>query len=217
MTAPSFPTHQLRAEQLESIRGDRVLFSNLNVSVCSGEVLRIEGENGAGKTTLLRILTGIGFASEGSVFWNDKTLSEERESFHANLHYLGHQASIKMALTPLENLAFFQTLNHQQTDEKAIMKALQQFGLSAQIDLPCAALSAGQKRRVALCRLLLVSKPLWILDEPFTALDSKSIDFLEARMHEHQQNNGLLILTTHQDIKNSSLDFQSLYLQGSER
>ncbi|OMH30063.1 cytochrome c biogenesis heme-transporting ATPase CcmA [Motiliproteus sp. MSK22-1] len=182
-------------------RDDRVLFENLSFSVSRGEVLQIEGPNGSGKTTLLRILSGLSKAFEGELIWNGQALADVRDDFLEALLYFGHLPGVKATLTPEENLRWYAAL-HPQTDSitERIFDALSNVGLYGYEDVPCHSLSAGQNRRVSLARLYLSRAPLWILDEPFTAIDKRGVAAIEALVETHSQNGGSVILTTHHDL-----------------
>jgi len=177
-------------------RDDRVLFDGLNFEFKAGQIIRIAGPNGAGKSTLMRILLGMSAGYEGRLTWNGKALDKVRYDFNAQLLYLGHQVGIKGSLTPEENL---NALNPQ-TNQTNIYKALDKVGLRGFEDLPCQGLSAGQQRRVALARLFIEDKPVWILDEPFTAIDKDGVTELESIIVDHAAKGGLVILTTHHEI-----------------
>ena len=182
-------------------RDDRVLFENLSFSVSCGEVLQIEGPNGSGKTTLLRILSGLSKAYEGELFWNSEPLADVRDDFLESLLYFGHLPGVKATLTPEENLRWYAAL-HPQTDTitERIFEALSKVGLFGYEDVPCHSLSAGQNRRVSLARLYLSRAPLWVLDEPFTAIDKRGVAAIEALIEAHAKNGGSVILTTHHDL-----------------
>lgn len=180
-------------------RDDRVLFSDLNFDFQSGDIIRIAGPNGAGKSTLMRILLGMSAGFEGELTFNDTPLNKARYQFNEQLLYLGHQVGIKGNLTPEENL---KALNPD-ADQNTLFNALNQVGLNGFEDLLCQGLSAGQQRRVALARLFIESKPIWILDEPFTAIDKDGVAALESIIVDHAKQGGLVILTTHHDISAS--------------
>ncbi len=186
-------------------RDDRVLFDGLNFDFQSGQIIRIAGPNGAGKSTLMRILLGMSAGFEGDLTFNGKPLNKVRYEFNAQLLYLGHQVGIKGNLTPEENL---KALNPN-ADKNTIYTALDKVGLRGFEDLLCQGLSAGQQRRVALARLFIESKKLWILDEPFTAIDKDGVAELESIIVDHAKQGGLVILTTHHEI---SADVTTLML-----
>lgn len=189
----------LTVRQLYCERDDRILFSQLSFSLAAGEIVQIEGQNGSGKTTLLRILSGLSRHYEGEILWRGAPVHEVREQFCRELLYFGHQPGVKSVLTPEENLRWYAALNPA-VDGEAIADALAQVGLRGFEDVPCHALSAGQNRRVSLARLYLSSAPLWILDEPFTAIDKRGVAAKEQLLLQHAQRGGSVILTTHHEL-----------------
>ncbi|MBV2127827.1 cytochrome c biogenesis heme-transporting ATPase CcmA [Arsukibacterium indicum] len=195
----------LRGEGLSCIRQDRVLFSQLSLQLHSGQLLQILGKNGAGKSSLLRILAGLASPDDGQVFYQAKPLAQSLPAYCGNLCYIGHQSGVHEQLTALENLRFWRAasgLNN--ADDWAL---LAQLGLAGLEDVPCRMLSAGQQRRVSLARLWLTPAKIWILDEPFTALDQSAIVLLQQQMLDHLNQGGAIILTSHQNL---TLQFQSL-------
>lgn len=189
----------LEVRQLYCERDDRVLFDDLNFALNAGEVLQIEGANGSGKTTLLRILSGLTGNYEGDIFWHGEPRAQVRESFNRSLLYFGHQPGVKAILTPLENLQWYSAM-HPAIDAERVMEALEQVGLKGYEDVPCHTLSAGQNRRVSLARLYLSDAPLWILDEPFTAIDKQGVSQKERLIQHHADQGGAVILTTHHEL-----------------
>lgn len=206
---------QLRAENLTCIRGDRRLFSDLALSLSSGELLYLQGENGSGKTTLLRSLCGLFIPDRGAIFWNNQPVASLGEAFHNNLLYLGHHSAIKLELTPLENLRFACVLNELSFTEDSLWQALTRVGLKGFEDLPAKILSQGQKRRAALARLLVDDSPLWILDEPFTALDVAAVEMLQQVITDRIADGGMVILTTHQEVGLTSGQVKRISLGGN--
>lgn len=186
----------LEARELLCERDERTLFSGLSFTLNAGEWVQITGSNGAGKTTLLRLLTGLSRPDAGEVLWQGQPLHQVRDSYHQNLLWIGHQPGIKTRLTALENLHFY----HRDGDTAQCLEALAQAGLAGFEDIPVNQLSAGQQRRVALARLWLTRATLWILDEPFTAIDVNGVDRLTQRMAQHTELGGIVILTTHQPL-----------------
>ncbi|ASI15819.1 MULTISPECIES: cytochrome c biogenesis heme-transporting ATPase CcmA [Enterobacteriaceae] len=186
----------LEARELLCERDERTLFSGLSFTLNAGEWVQITGSNGAGKTTLLRLLTGLSRPDAGDVLWQGQPLHQVRDSYHQNLLWIGHQPGIKTRLTALENLHFY----HRDGDTAQCLEALAQAGLAGFEDIPVNQLSAGQQRRVALARLWLTRATLWILDEPFTAIDVNGVDRLTQRMAQHTEQGGTVILTTHQPL-----------------
>lgn len=193
----------LKVENLFCERDDRVLFDGLCFSVSAGEIVQIEGANGSGKTTLLRILGGLSGNYEGDIHWRGEPIGRVREQFRRELLYFGHQPGVKGLLTPEENLRWYCAL-HPSLDRSRLNEALEQVGLRGYEDVPCHSLSAGQHRRVSLARLYLSDAPLWILDEPFTAIDKQGVIAKEALIGRHIERGGSVILTTHQDLQGSS-------------
>lgn len=194
MTSPVLQTVALACE-----RDLRLLFDNLELRLASGDMVQISGPNGSGKTSLLRLLAGLMQPTDGQVLLNGKPLGEQRSELARNLLWIGHAAGIKDLLTPEENLAWLCAL-HQPAERDAIWQALAAVGLRGFEDVPCHSLSAGQQRRVALARLYLDSPPLWILDEPFTALDKQGVAQLEEHLAGHCERGGLVVLTTHHTL-----------------
>ncbi len=190
----------LEVINLSCVRDERTLFHGLSFHVKPGDIVQIEGPNGAGKTSLLRLLAGLSRAEEGEVMWQSQPIRQQREIWHQNLLYLGHQPGVKSVLSPLENLHFW----HGDRDEEVIFDALEQVNLLGYEEVPVAQLSAGQQRRVALARLWLSPAKIWILDEPLTAIDKDGVEKLMARFAEHADNGGAVILTTHQDLPDES-------------
>lgn len=199
-------TALLQAQALQCVRDRRVLFGDLNFVLDSAQVLQIEGANGAGKTSLMRIIAGLAQAQQGEVYWRGAPLHRVRSEYYSELLYIGHQPALKEELTALENLSFYQTLGgHGHGHGHDLEAALDAVGLFGFEDVPVKTLSAGQRRRVALARLWLSSATLWILDEPFTAIDAAGIKHLEARLQRHVENGGCLLLTSHQPVALAAL------------
>jgi len=189
----------LDVKDLACLRGDRLLFRHLSLDVREGDLLRIQGENGAGKTSLLRLLCGLAMPEAGALQWQGHAI--EREVFHAALLYQGHASALNDLLTPIENLRFACAIAGADVSVEACAQALSRIGLARQLALPCKYLSQGQRRRVGLARLFLAAdKPLWILDEPFTALDTAATAQVAAAIDAHCSDNGAVIFTSHQDV-----------------
>lgn len=187
----------LECHQLSCERDGRVLFEGLDISFKSGDVVQIEGPNGSGKTTMLRALVGLFADYQGEISWSGTNIHQSRTDFLSNLLFIGHLAGVKKSLSPRENLLFHSSL-HQSIDLSSIDEALAKVGLYGYEDLPGYQLSAGQLRRVGLARLYLSNAPLWVLDEPFTAIDKQGVKALENLFLKHAKSGGCVILTTHQ-------------------
>ena len=190
----------LSVSHLACSRGDRRLFGDLSFAVEPGGWLHVTGDNGAGKTTLLRTLVGLSQPDAGEIRWNGMSVSKRADEFRASSVYLGHPAAIKDELSPLENLRLALALDGHDVDEDAALDALERIGLAGREDLAARHLSAGQKRRVLLARLLLRPAALWVLDEPFTALDRDAIGLLHALIEAHLDRDGMAVLTSHQAV-----------------
>jgi len=191
-------------------RDERLLFARLNARFYAGQAVQILGPNGSGKTTLLRILAGVNRDYQGDIYWQGKPVTDLAWEFANELLYLGHLPGVKKSLTPLENLRWYAALQGAVPDEQ-LLTALAQVNLAGYEDTLCYQLSAGQLRRVALARLVFSKAKIWILDEPFTALDKSGIAQLENRLIAHAEAGGLVLVTSHQDIRFPQL--QTLNLQ----
>lgn len=200
------------AQGLACLRGDRLLFKNVGIELSSGGLLYVLGENGSGKSSLLRLLSGLLVPEAGEVLWCGKSIQQDAEAYLSNLLYLGHLNGLKDDLTALENLQISAHLAGDLVDEQKMLLALKSIGILRCANLPVRVLSQGQKRRVALANLWLTERKLWILDEPFAALDTASIDVLADRLNQHMSNGGMTIVTTHQEVSIRSRSIQTLRL-----
>ncbi len=203
----------LSAHELKCVKGSTELFSNIHFEISSGEALVVEGSNGSGKTSLLRILCGYNFPAEGQITWNGATI-EGHDSYQQQISYIGHASGVKLDLTVLENLVFAQRLVGTHRSESEIKDIIREVGLFKQRNILARKLSAGQKRRVALARLQLEERKLWILDEPLTALDKDFVTEFESVLKNHLDNNGMLIVTTHRDLVLPSAQLKRINLSG---
>ena len=201
----------LTAQQITCHRQNRVLFQQLDFTVLQGQILQVEGPNGAGKTTLLRMMAGLLKPDEGEILWQEQPIDKLKEDFTRHLLYLGHKPAVKSLLTPYENLQFYNQIRDKHSDGENIWQALEEVSLIGYEDIPVCQLSAGQQRRANLARLWLSDAPLWILDEPFTAIDVAGVSRLTERFHQHANQGGIILFTSHQAM---SGHFGSLKLTG---
>jgi heme exporter protein A len=191
----------LQARNVGCTRGDAELFAGLSFGLAAGGALRVAGSNGSGKSSLLRILCGLAQPAAGELCWNGSDIRRMREEYRAHLLYLGHASGVKDELLAWENLAMSARLAGQRLDCDAACDLLALLGLERSAELPTRALSQGQRKRVALARLWLQpARPLWILDEPFTALDADAVAQLCSRIDAHLAEGGMLIYTTHHAV-----------------
>jgi heme exporter protein A len=194
-------TAVLDVQDLEARRGRRVLFSGLGFAARPGQLLRVAGPNGAGKTTLLRMLVGLTTPTAGQVRWLGQPLAPQREDFHRALAWIGHAASLKDDLSAIENLEAIATLAGDTATRAELAAALAEAGLKGRERLPARVLSAGQRRRVVLARLALpVRRALWVLDEPFNALDTAATEWLAGLVRAQLAQGGIVALTSHQAV-----------------
>lgn len=190
-------TGKLEVKNLACWRNEQVLFSGVNLSLSPKNVLFLQGENGSGKTSLLRILCGFRLPDEGEISWADESTSSVPEYFQ-NISYVGHKNGIKDELSVEENLNLMRsmaTASNIKTED-----VLKQIGLFKRADVLARQLSAGQKRKLALARLMMTENSFWILDEPFTSLDKATVGFFELLIQQHINRGGMLILTSHHEI-----------------
>jgi heme exporter protein A len=185
---------------LACLRGERVVFAGLDFTLESGGALLLLGPNGSGKSSLLRLLAGLLKPAAGAMAWNGEPVAEDREAHAARVHYVGHHDAIKPVLSVLENLRFWAHLHDPKTGDAVSRKALERLDLWRLAEVPGKLLSAGQKRRLNLARLMAAPSPLWLLDEPTVALDKASVKALEAIIAEHRAAGGMVVLSTHAEI-----------------
>ena len=202
----------LEVSQLQCVRGERSLFDGLGFRLTSGELLYLRGANGAGKTSLLRLLCGLSRPEAGQILWNARSVDDQPEAFRRDLFYLGHHNALQEALTVDDNLAFYAALAGVVPNPADTARALERMGLRGCQRRLVRQLSQGQKRRVALSRLMLNSASLWILDEPFVALDHASITLLADVIGQHLQRGGMAVLTSHQQVDIPGAKQQTLEL-----
>lgn len=197
--AQARPNLALEGIGLECVRSDRTLFSDLSFTLRGDEIMQVDGPNGSGKTSLLRVLCGLTLPNQGEVRWCGRDILSSRHEFLAEVLYIGHAHGIKDELSPLENLRMARSLGRALAGV-SLEEALDKVGLYGFEDVPARRLSAGQRRRVALARLLVCDARLWVLDEPFTALDKTGIKAMEALLEVNSSRGGMVVLTTHQPI-----------------
>lgn len=195
------------------MRGRRRLFGGLNFALRGGDLLRVTGANGSGKTSLLRILCGLLSPVCGDVRWHGDNIRSLREEYWQQLLYIGHAHAVKEELTALENLVVSCTLVGVNVSREQALEALSRLGLAGYEALPVKILSRGQQRRVTLSRLFLSEKiPLWILDEPFDALDAGAVDCVRLLIAQHLARGGGVVLTTYQQIQIENPQVQCINL-----
>lgn len=207
----------IESRNLTIWRGENLLLDNVNLVVRRGSVVQVHGSNGSGKTTLLRALIGLAEFDDGDILWCGSSIRERRSEFHSELVYLGHKAGISGGLTPYENLLAICPELTKGPESKTAIRArivdvLSELGIADRIDLPSAALSAGQQRRVSLARLRLQQAILWVLDEPLTSLDSNGYVWVKNEIQRHALAGGSVLLTTHQAMTFEKVPVQTVTL-----
>lgn len=205
----------LQADNVSCLRGERRLITALSFRVQEGRLLAVTGANGSGKTSLLRMLCGLLPAEQGRILWHGEEIHTCKERYLASLIYIGHLNGLKEDLTPVENVTISARLAGEEISEGKACEALEGVGLGRPIyRLPTRVLSQGQKRRVTLARLQLSQRSLWILDEPFAALDASAADLLMQQLRLHLNNGGIVVAATHQEIDVGSGRLELLRLAG---
>jgi heme exporter protein A len=196
---------------LECIRRDNILFQGLNFSLEDGGLLQVDGVNGSGKSSLLQMCVGLIQATEGEITWNNKNIRLSRYQFQSEITYFGHTNGVKAGLTALENMKVMHALSGSKTkiDYSLILK---QIGLSGVEDVLLSRMSAGQKRRVGLTRIFMATPKLWLLDEPFNALDKNGKRIIEQLIVKHCTAGGMVIFATHQTMEIDGYPLQHLHL-----
>jgi heme exporter protein A len=210
----------LSAKGLAAFRGERLVFRDLNFTVPAGDALLLLGANGSGKSTLLRLLAGLLRPAAGNLLWADEDVFADLPTHGTRVGYLGHHDAIKAGLTAAENLRFAAALATRKQPAPGIIEALDAMRLTRFADLPARLLSAGQRRRLALARLLLSSAPLWLLDEPTLGLDTASVAQLGVLLAEHRARGGAVVVATHLDLPLPAarrLDMSSFQMSAASR
>jgi heme exporter protein A len=190
----------LCVEKVHVWRGDRHVLQGVSLTLGSRQLLHVSGPNGTGKTTLLRVVCGLLRPEQGQGSWLGQSISSVRAEYQSQLAFASHEPALKGDLTALENLRFAVGLKRRVTAGE-LRAALERTGVAACADLPARVLSAGQRRRVAMARVLAMSAPLWLLDEPFTNLDSARTDLMSALLQSHVQGGGAALVVAHHDLK----------------
>lgn len=201
----------LRARALCCVRNDQVLFRGLDLELCDGEILQVDGANGSGKTSLLRILCGLSLAEEGEVSWCGRDINSSRADYYRDLVYIAHTNAVKSDLTLLENMEINSALCGKR-GELSHEEVLVKLALIDYADLPAGKLSSGQKRRLALTRLLTARARLWVLDEPLNSLDEASKSLITGLIGEHVDSGGSVVMTSHETVDLQSRKIRTLNL-----
>ena len=203
----------LKLVKLGCERDNRLLFTDLSIELLPGQLLQIEGANGSGKTTLLRVLAGLSSDYLGDICWRGEKLARVYADFRFSTFYFGHKPAVKHELTPVENMHWRAGLRNEVRSAQQIRKALDQVDLTGFEEVPCGHLSAGQQRRVALADLSVTDARLWILDEPFTAIDVHGVAWLESVLLRHINDDGMVVITSHQRLRDISGQVRKIRLE----
>ncbi|XZG69639.1 cytochrome c biogenesis heme-transporting ATPase CcmA [Chitinibacteraceae bacterium HSL-7] len=203
----------LSVRDITASRGHRVLFRHLSFELSAGQTLHLTGANGVGKTTLLRIISGLARAQAGVCLLQARSQAQWEDAFGSQFHYIGHQNALKDTLSPLENLSLTASLASECADEKSLLTALNEAGIVKLADVPVRQLSQGQQRRAALARLLALPRPLWLLDEPFVALDTSGQALLGEWISRHAAEGGAVLFTSHQQLPPTLCPSQTITLE----
>jgi heme exporter protein A len=204
------PADGLSVESVHVWRGERHVLQGVSLTLRPSELLHVSGPNGSGKTTLLRVVCGLLRPEQGKVSWLGQSIARVRAEYQSILAYASHEPALKGDLTALENLRFAVGLKRQVSTAE-LRDSLQRTGVAACADLPARVLSAGQRRRVAMARILAMRATLWVLDEPFTNLDAAGTDLMSALLHSHVTGGGAALVVAHHEV-DGGLGMQRLQL-----
>lgn len=202
----------LQGISLGCVRGDRELFKDVNFSLESGGLMQVRGPNGSGKTSLLRMLCGLSNPAAGEILWSGTSIRDLNGDYFATMTYIGHLSGTKDDLTVIENLRISSALAGFEINDAQASEALEYMGLGGREVLPVKVLSQGQRRRVALARLLVCETSLWILDEPLVALDVLAVKLIQGLLEQHLKQGGMVVMTTHQEIDLTATSTTQLHL-----
>jgi heme exporter protein A len=189
----------LSVEKVHVWRGDRHVLKGVSLNLKLGQLLHVSGPNGTGKTTLLRVVCGLLRPEQGAVSWLGRSIASVRTEYQARLAYASHEPALKADLTALENLRFAVGLKRRVTVGE-LRASLERTGVLGCADLPARVLSAGQRRRVAMARVLAMSASLWLLDEPYTNLDAAGTELMTGLLHAHVEQGGAALVVAHHDL-----------------
>jgi heme exporter protein A len=211
-TLKEFHQNMLEVTNLDCVRGDRKLFGDINLSLKPGTFLQVQGANGSGKTSLLRILCGLLAPARGEVRWQGANIRSLGEDYFAAVTYIGHRSAVKEELTALENHRINNGLAGVELTKADALEQLGEMGLAGRENLPARLLSEGQRRRLALSRLLSTSTRLWLLDEVLTSLDRAAVALITSVIEAHLKGGGMAVVATHQDLNLAAGHFERLQL-----
>jgi heme exporter protein A len=202
----------LEASHLECVRGNRTIFRDVSFAVRPGDFFRLTGHNGSGKTSLLRMLCGLLSPASGTIRWHGAEIETLGEEYYSAIAYVGHRPGIKDELTAMENLQVSSGLSGIEISRNTAVSALERMGLGCRMHLPSRFLSEGERRRVALARLVVGHSSLWLLDEVLTSLDRIAVETIQLLIEDHLEAGGMAIVATHQELKLASGRSQGIEL-----